>query len=136
VFVLLDSNVWLAALAVDGFCRRVVESSAPRCTLIVTPFVCAEVHEKLLSKFRRTQQQADELVAKLTSVSLLRDDVGEISTPSLRDPDDARVLAAAVAYGCRFLVTGDDDLLELKSFAGVEFISVRTFAERLRLKIG
>ena len=134
MFVLLDSNVWLAALAVDGFSRRVVESSTALSTPVVTPFVCAEVRAKLMTKFSRTQEQADELVAKLTSVSLLRNDVGEISSP-LRDPDDNLILAAAVAYRCKFLVTGDNDLLELKSFSGVEIISVRTFAERLELKI-
>jgi putative PIN family toxin of toxin-antitoxin system len=126
--------VWLAALAVDGFSRRVVESSTALSTPVVTPFVCAEVRAKLMTKFRRTQEQADELVAKLTSVSLLRNDVGEISSP-LRDPDDNLILAAAVAYRCKFLVTGDNDLLKLKSFSGVEIISVRTFAERLELKI-
>jgi predicted nucleic acid-binding protein len=53
----------------------------------------------------------------------------------LRDPDDNPILAAAVAYHCKFLVTSDDDLLELKSFSGVEMLSVRAFAERLQLKI-
>jgi len=134
VFVLLDSNVWLAALAHDGICRRVVESSAASCTPVVTPFICAEVRDKLLTKFRRTEEQANELVSKLVSVSLLRDDVGEISS-SLRDQDDNQILGAAAAYRCKFLVTGDADLLELKSFSGVEIISVRAFAERLRLKI-
>jgi len=74
------------------------------------------------------------LVSKLVSVSLLRDDVGEISS-SLRDQDDNQILGAAAGYRCKFLVTGDADLLELKSFSGVEIISVRAFAERLRLKI-
>jgi putative PIN family toxin of toxin-antitoxin system len=134
VFVLLDSNVWLAALSRDGICRRVVESSAASCTPVVTPFICAEVRDKLLTKFQRTEEHANELVSKLVSVSLLRDDVGEISSP-LRDPDDNPILGAAVAYRCEFLVTGDDDLLELKFFSGVEIISVRAFAERLRLKI-
>jgi putative PIN family toxin of toxin-antitoxin system len=134
VFVLLDSNVWLAALARDGICRRVVESSAASCTSVVTPFVCAEVREKLVTRFHRTQEQADELVSKLILVSLLRDDVAEISSP-LRDTDDNPILAAAVAYHCKFLVTGDSDLLELKSFSGVEIVSVRAFAERLQLKI-
>jgi predicted nucleic acid-binding protein len=87
VFVLLDSNVWLAALARDGVCRRVLELSAAFCTPVVTPFVCAEVREKLVTRFHRTQEQADELVSKLILVSLLRDDVAEISSP-LRDPDD------------------------------------------------
>ena len=134
MFVLLDSNVWLAALARDGFCRRVLESSTAFCTPVVTPFLCAEVREKLITRFHRTPKQADELVSKLISISLLREDVAEISSP-LRDPDDNPILGAAVAYRCHFLVTGDDDLLELKSFSGVEIVSVRAFAERLRLKI-
>ena len=111
-----------------------LESSAAFCTPVVTPFLCAEVHDKLLTKFQRTEEQANELVSRLVSVSLLRDDVGEISSP-LRDPDDNPILGAAVAYRCEFLVTGDNDLLELKSFSGVEIISVRAFAQRLRLKI-
>lgn len=134
MFVLLDSNVWLAALARDGVCRQVLESSAAFCTPIVTPFICTEVREKLVTRFHRTQEQADELVSKLISVSLFRDDVAEISSP-LRDPDDSPILAVAVAYQCTFLVTGDDDLLELKSFTDMEIVSVRAFAERLRLKI-
>ena len=112
-----------------------VESSAAICTPVVTPFICAEVRDKLLTKFRLTEQQANELVSKVISVSLLRDDVAEISS-LLRDPDDNRILGAAVAYHCEFLVTGDGDLLELKSFSGVEIVSVRAFAEQLRLKIG
>jgi len=111
-----------------------LESSAAFCTPVVTPFLCAQVRDKLLTKFQRTEEQANELVSKLVSVSLLRDDVGEISSP-LRDPDDNPILGAAVAYRCEFLVTGDNDLLELKSFSGVEIISVRAFAQRLRLKI-
>ncbi len=102
--------------------------------LLLLHFVCAEVREKLVTRFHRTQEQADELVSQLILVSLLRDDVAEISSP-LRDPDDNPILPAAVAYHCKFLVTGDDDLLELKSFSGVEIVSVRAFAERLQLKI-
>jgi predicted nucleic acid-binding protein len=94
----------------------------------------AEVREKLVTRFHRTQKQADELVSKLVSVSLLKDDVAEMPSP-LRDPNDNPILAAAVVYHCKFLVTGDDDLLELKSFSGVEIISVRAYAERLRLKL-
>ncbi len=75
MLVLLDSNVWLAALARDGVCRRMLESSAAFCTPVVTPFLCAEVREKLVTRFNRTEEQADELVSKLISVSLLRDDV-------------------------------------------------------------
>jgi hypothetical protein len=100
VFVLLDSNVWLAALAHDGVCRRVLQSAAAFCTPVVTPFLCAEVREKLVTRFHRTEEQADELVSKLISVSLLRDDVAEISSP-VRNPDDNPILGTAVAVPVR-----------------------------------
>jgi predicted nucleic acid-binding protein len=100
----------------------------------LAPFICSEVRDKLLPNSGEPKKQANELVSQLISVSLLRDDVGEISSP-LRDPNDNPVLGAAVAYHCELLVTGDDDLLELKSFSGVEIVSVRAFAERLGLKM-
>ncbi len=134
MFVLLDSNVWLAALAHDGFCRRVTDAAANVCTFVSTPFICAEVGAKLVTKFGRTQAQARELIAKITSVSLLRADGAELGAP-LRDPNDQPILAAAVANHCQFLVTGDGDLLALETYAGVEVVSVRTFAERLNLNV-
>ena len=134
MFVLLDSNVWLAALARDGVCRRVLESSRG-----VLHACCYSIG--LRRGARKTHHQIPPNTGagrrtgfKLILVSLLRDDVAEISSP-LRDPDDNPILSAAVAYHCKFLVTGDDDLLELKSFSGVEIVSVRAFAERLQLKI-
>jgi len=134
VFVLLDSNVLLAALARDGVCRRVLESSAAFLHTCRHSIPLRRGAWKLVTRFRRKQEQADELVSKLISVSLLRDDVAEIAS-RLRDPDDSPILEAAVAYHCEFLVTGDDDLLELKSFSDVKIVSVRDFAQRLKLKI-
>ncbi len=134
MFVLLDSNVWLAALAHDGFCRRVSDAAASVCTFITTPFICAEVGAKLVTKFGRTQAQAHELIVKITSVSLLRADTAELAAP-LRDPNDQPILAAAVANHCQFLVTGDRDLLSLGKYDGVEIVSVRAFAERLNLNV-
>jgi hypothetical protein len=49
---------WRATVFVVG----VLELSAAFCTPVVTPFLCAEVREKLVTRFRRTQEQADELV--------------------------------------------------------------------------
>lgn len=135
MYVLLDTNVWLAALAHDGACRRVVDAAAPRCTFVITPFLRAEVEEKLVAKFKRTAEQARELVTNLASRTLLRDDV-KGGCAGLRDPDDEPVLAAATAHGCDFLVTGDKDLLEVSPSGGVEIITVREFARRLGLEAG
>ena len=50
-------------------------------------------------------RQANELVSKVVSVSVLRDDVGEIAS-LLRDQNDNPILGAPVACRCEFLGTG------------------------------
>ena len=49
----------------------------------------------------------------------------------LRDPDDVHVLACAVAAEADAIVTGDQDLLALKSFPGIPILKVREALERL-----
>ncbi len=50
-----------------------------------------------------------------------------------RDPADDQVLAAALAAQVDFVVSGDADLLDLKSFLGIEIITAREAVERLRV---
>jgi putative PIN family toxin of toxin-antitoxin system len=53
--------------------------------------------------------------------------------PALRDPKDLPVLAAAVAARVNAIVTGDNDLLSIKSFEGIPIMTVREALETLGL---
>lgn len=55
-------------------------------------------------------------------------------TPSDRisDPDDAWIIAAALAAGAELFVTGDKALLDLGEVAGLPIVSPRTAYLRLR----
>jgi predicted nucleic acid-binding protein len=44
-----------------------------------------------------------------------------------RDADDDNILACSLAAEADYLVTGDSDLLELKSFKGMPIIAPRVF---------
>ena len=46
---------------------------------------------------------------------------------SVRDADDARILADAVAAGVQILVTGDNDLLEVAEESPIPIVSPRAF---------
>ena len=48
-----------------------------------------------------------------------------------RDPDDNRVLEAAVAGEADYIVTGDRDLLELGSYEGIRIVTPADFVARL-----
>lgn len=54
--------------------------------------------------------------------------IGEIRA-ICRDPDDDLILATALAAKADLLVSGDDDLLTLESYEGIEIV---TPAEALR----
>ena len=50
---------------------------------------------------------------------------------NLRDADDAHVLACAVAAEADMIVSGDNDLLVLKSFRGIPILNVTEALARL-----
>lgn len=51
----------------------------------------------------------------------------EPSPVPVRDPDDARILADAVAAGVQILVTGDNDPLEVAEESPIPIVSPRAF---------
>ena len=55
------------------------------------------------------------------------------SPPSLRDPKDLKIMAAAVSAGADAIVTGDNDLLVLESFEGIPIIRVEDALRKLGL---
>ena len=48
-----------------------------------------------------------------------------------KDPDDDKYIAAAIEGRAGFLVAGDSDLLDLKEYEGIRFVSPRVFFDLL-----
>lgn len=57
-----------------------------------------------------------------------------VQPPSLRivvkDPDDNKFIECAVATNAKYIVTGDSDLLEIKSYFDIEIINPAMFLIR------
>jgi len=127
VRAVLDSNVWLAILTTDGFCRRLWRFARNKCRFIVSDDILDEVEEKLRMKFGFSPRHA-RLMAYF--VERQTEFVRVTSTIAVcRDADDNRILAAALDSRCSHLVTGDLDLLVLKSFEGTDIVTPREFLE-------
>jgi len=55
-----------------------------------------------------------------------------LSAPVSRDPDDDQVLACALAAQADLIVSGDGDLLTLKSFQGVPIVTAAQAVEKIK----
>lgn len=54
-----------------------------------------------------------------------------VGLPDLRDPDDLAVLACAVAASADIIVTGDADLLHLKTYESIAIMTARDLVRTL-----
>lgn len=126
--VVLDSNVFIAAVAARGLCEAIVEFCLERHSLISSEEILGEVEEKLGTKLKVPHGVVSEYV------KFLRENV-ELVTPekldpkTCRDPDDLPVLGLVSTGDAQAIVTGDKDLLVLGNFKGVPIMTPRAFWE-------
>lgn len=129
--VFLDTNVLASALATRGLCAELFEFVLAEHVLVASPELLAELERILTAKFRIP-------AAVATGFTNLIAESGEVMRESspipagIPDPDDAPLIAAALAGGAKCFVTGDKALLDLGAVANMPILSPRQFWERTR----
>ena len=124
--VCLDSNVLVAAFAARGLCADLLALVLAEHELVVPEVVAEEVRRVLTIKLNATD-------AALSSVEAVFDRCEFVprgtdpSPTAVRDPDDERVLADAIAGGAEILVSGDGDLLAVAAESPIRILSPRAF---------
>ncbi|HBB86830.1 MAG TPA: putative toxin-antitoxin system toxin component, PIN family [Blastocatellia bacterium] len=124
--IVLDTNVIIAALIARGVCHELLEHCVLRHTLLTSDFILDETKEKLTEKFGYPEDLADEAVALLRSRMRVVTPA-ELERKVCRDPDDDNVLALAVSGECDCIITGDQDLLVIKAYEGIDILTPRDF---------
>ena len=127
--VVLDTNVLVAALVAEGLCREVVHRVIRMRSVATSPPLLDELDATLRRKFKITAAAAAFLDAFRAQVRIV--EATPLEGPVCRDPDDDTVLATAVAADANLIVTGDDDLLVLRTYAGIAIVSPRRLLEIL-----
>lgn len=124
----IDTNVLLAGLLWRGPPHALlVQARHGSVTLVSSPALLAELADvigraKFAAILTRTNT-ARELL--LTDVQRLVEliEPPPLPQPVCRDPDDDHVLALAIAAQVDLVVSGDDDLLSLRSFHGIPIVA-------------
>jgi putative PIN family toxin of toxin-antitoxin system len=129
--VVLDSNVVVAGFAARGICSALFEYCIENHEVVVCAEILAETERALLRKVRVPRGVVRDVVAYLGSEAEVVVPA-EVEPGACRDQSDLAVLGAAVAGQCKYVITGDADLLVLGAYAKVEIVSPRAFWERVK----
>ena len=122
--VTADSNLYVSALIFGGKPLALLDLARDaHIELAISDDILAETLRVMRDKFHRTpdQLQADETLISAITTRVQPTERLDV-VPS--DPDDNRVLECAVAAGSEVVVSGDQDLLRLGSFRGMEIVRV------------
>ena len=128
--IVLDANVIVAAFASRGLCESILEVCLHSHEIILSESLLEEVRRNLRKKLSVPQRMVAEIVALLRENAAI---VRPVPLPSnvCRDPNDVHVLGAAAAGKARYIVTGDRDLLVLKTFRSIRIVRPRSFSNVL-----
>jgi putative PIN family toxin of toxin-antitoxin system len=126
VRALFDTNVLLAAFLTEGVCEKLLTRARKHhFDLITCPFILHEFECILAKKFSATRQEKERARALIAEAAMAVVHPSGIPSGACRDKDDDNVLACAVAAAAEHLVTGDKDLLHLKTFKKIRIITPR-----------
>ena len=133
ISVFFDANVWLPATVSDGWMRRLVREAELRATVWISAELLDEAVEKLALKFHASWETIEGAKALMAKSACM---FSEKVPPDVRspDPDDALLLAQALAAKCTHFVTNDKPLLALAKVDDMQVVSPSTFAELLGVR--
>jgi putative PIN family toxin of toxin-antitoxin system len=131
----LDTNILVSAFLWQGLPARLIQhASKNEIQLFTSHALLAELDEvlhrkKLAKAVENTGFSADQLLSHYRRLAY-RVTARQLIKRISRDPDDDHVLACALAARADLIVSGDRDLLVLKSFREIPIV---TAAEALRV---
>ena len=132
--IVIDTNVLASAVFFGGkpyqLLQYIMES---RVNVVASKEIVDEYEEIVL----RLKQKYPAFNTKIPLQDLLaRFEIIRVSSEVhvSRDPDDDKFLSCAVDGKCLYIVSGDNDLLSIGSYEGIEILTVADFLNRLEKK--
>ena len=128
----LDTNTIVSGVGWGGPPAAVLDAAlVGHFEIVTSPALLDELRRVLAyPKLQAVIGDADELIKLLALVAIV---VTPTKTVELvRDPDDDRLIEAALAAGADIIVTGDQDLLTLGDIGQISILTPREFLETLQ----
>jgi len=137
--VVVDTNVLISGLfgIKDSPSSQILNAiRAQKIILVTSPIILEEIGEvinrnRVVKRTKMSPRERADIMGKLIE----RSDVtaGEqLLQPVSRDIKDDKFLSCAVEAKADYIVTGDEDLLDLKEYEGIKIVTPRQFLKILK----
>ncbi len=133
MIIVLDTNVIIAAFATEGLCHSLFELCIDQHEIYICDYLLLELTEKFEKKLKLSRKVNNDIMNYLTEVATLQNPP-TLSHQVCRDKNDDIILSLAETVKAQFLISGDNDLLEIKKYKNTRIITPREFWEILRRK--
>jgi len=127
----LDSNVWIDAILRPGAAHQLyLRAEAGDYTAVISHPILHEIVRALRAYFNLPDDATYEWWLRLVG---LCDVIQVTSLLNIveRDPDDNKFIECALDGRCKYIVSQDNDLLELGSSAGIQILKLGQFLHLL-----
>ena len=128
--IIIDTNILMSATFYAGFVKKVLdELDAENFTICGNSKIIEEYYatkDKMIFKKlgRFNEKFFNDFVDKVQSFEIVSD------LKVSRDVKDDKFINCAIDAKAIYIVSGDNDLLTIKNFAGVEIVTAREFYEK------
>lgn len=129
--IFLDTNVLVSAYMARGICADLLRYILAEHDLLTGEVNLVALRRVLRDRFHASPAQIAAVESELRDETIVPKPAQPSRVP-VRDADDQRVLASAVAGAADLLVTGDKDLLTVAGAAAITIVDPRGCWERLR----
>jgi len=132
--VVFDTNIFLSAILYGGTPLKLLNlwRKERAFELIISPEILAELIAKLRIKFALPANLVQEW-QELLSRNIIRV-LPEYLTQICRDDQDNKIIDTAISGNAHYIITGDEDLLTMKSYQKTKIIKAREFLNLLKEK--
>lgn len=128
--VVIDTNIIISSLVFGGLPKDIIKKVIKKDIKAITSVqLISELIDVLRKKFRFSESKIKILETEIVKKFEIVYPKSEINI--CRDSDDNRVLESAIQGKCKFIITGDKDLLILKKYKNIKIVGAKDFLENV-----
>ena len=129
--IVIDTNVLISAFLFGGAPSRLIDLwKSGRIKPLITKEILTEYIRVLAyPKFKLTENEIDYIIHE--EIMPFFKAVKSASSPSIikEDPDDDKFIQCAIAGKAKYIISGDQHLLALKSYKNIKILTPSQFIE-------